>query len=262
MSAIILRDEIIHYEVLGRGKPLIFLHDWVGSWRYWIPTMQAASLSFRTYAIDLWGFGDTAKNPENYTLEQQLELLNDFMNELGMGRVALIGHGLGAVLSMLFTLRYPNCVDRVMGVSLPMDEDAIHPRVRSGSPVELADWLLGRNSNHGAAWSEATKADPKAILLTLTGLQSIDLFGLPGRVETPMLLVHGLNDPAISLPDADRIAGLPENSHQIIFEQSGHYPMLDETSKFNRLLSDFLSLLSGTSPRQLQLKEEWKRRVR
>ena len=61
MSAIILRDEIVHYDVLGRGRPLLFLHDWVGSWRYWIPTMQAASTSFRAYALDLWGFGDTAK---------------------------------------------------------------------------------------------------------------------------------------------------------------------------------------------------------
>jgi hypothetical protein len=38
--------------------------------------------------------------------------------------------------------------------------------------------------------------------------------------------------------------------------------MLDEPSKFNRLLSDFLALGSGEYPRQLQLKEEWKRRVR
>jgi hypothetical protein len=37
---------------------------------------------------------------------------------------------------------------------------------------------------------------------------------------------------------------------------------LDESSKFNRLLADFLALPSGESPRQLQLKEEWKRRVR
>jgi hypothetical protein len=38
--------------------------------------------------------------------------------------------------------------------------------------------------------------------------------------------------------------------------------MLDEPSKFNRLMADFLTLSSGESPRQLQLKEEWKRRVR
>jgi len=45
-------------------------------------------------------------------------------------------------------------------------------------------------------------------------------------------------------------------------ENSGHFPMLDESSSFNRLLTDFLTLGSGESPRQLQLKEEWKRRVR
>ena len=54
---------------------------------------------------------------------------------------------------------------------------------------------------------------------------------------------------------------LPELMHAVIFEQSGHFPMLDETKKFNRLLVDFLSLASGDSPRELQLKDEWKRRV-
>jgi hypothetical protein len=44
--------------------------------------------------------------------------------------------------------------------------------------------------------------------------------------------------------------------------QSGYFPMLDEGSRFNRLLGDFLALDAGTSPRELQLKDEWKRRVR
>jgi hypothetical protein len=38
--------------------------------------------------------------------------------------------------------------------------------------------------------------------------------------------------------------------------------MLDESARFNRLLTDFLALEPGLSPRELQLKEEWKRRVR
>ena len=38
--------------------------------------------------------------------------------------------------------------------------------------------------------------------------------------------------------------------------------MLDEGNKFNRLLGDFTALISGESPRQLSLKDEWKRRVR
>jgi len=261
VSVIILQDEIIHYEVLGRGRPLVFLHDWVGSWRYWIPAMQAASISYRTYALDLWGFGDTAKSARHYSVEQQIDLLNDFMEKLGIGRVALVGHGFGAILSMLFAQRYSSLVDRLLAVSYPFSQETINPRLQSATPTELADWLLGRNS-HEAAWAEACKADSKAILLTLAGLQNVELHALPALIQTPTLLVHGMNDPAIGIPDPNIISLLPEHLHHIIFEQSGHYPMLEETSKFNRLLSDFLNLSSSTSPRQLQVKEEWKRRVR
>ena len=72
-------------------------------------------------------------------------------------------------------------------------------------------------------------------------------------------MVNGQSDPAVTLPDFDSLASLPEQTHLFTFEQSGHFPMLDESSKFNRLLVDFLTLPSGDSPRQLQMKEEWKR---
>jgi 3-oxoadipate enol-lactonase len=102
MSAILLDSEIVHYEVLGRGRPVIFLHGWVGSWRYWVPAMQVASATYRAYALDLWGFGDTAKARSRYTLDQQAALLSLFMEQMGMVKVALIGHSLGAVVALFF----------------------------------------------------------------------------------------------------------------------------------------------------------------
>jgi pimeloyl-ACP methyl ester carboxylesterase len=262
MSAVILRDEIVHYEVLGRGRPLIFLHDWVGSWRYWITTMQAASISFRTYALDFWGFGDSAKNATYYTLDQQVALVSEFLQQMGIGRIALVGHGLGAIVALQFTRRNPDAVDRVLAISLPYTENAIHPRLRSASPLELADWLLGRSPATEAARVEVSKSDPRAILLSLIDLKNSNLTSLPFELAAPSLFVHGQNDPLIELPRTEQLAALPEQAHAIPFEASGHFPMLDEPSKFNRLVADFLSLGSGESPRELQLKEEWKRRVR
>lgn len=90
MSAALLDDKIVHYEVLGRGRPIIFLHGWVGSWRYWVPAMQTAAMSFRAHAFDLWGFGDTAHELSCYFMEQQATLLDRFMQEMGIGKVALI----------------------------------------------------------------------------------------------------------------------------------------------------------------------------
>lgn len=263
MSVVILGNDIVHYEVLGRGRPLVFLHGWVGSWRYWIPTMQAASISYRTYAIDMWGFGDTAKAMNNYPLDQQVGLLDLFMQEMGIGKIALVGHGLGAIVAVLYAQRFPRLVDRVMAISFLNENATTNSRLYTSSASELADWLLNRTAEADATRAEAGKTDQKAIQYFLTNLESLDIDTILQRLGTPCLLVYGQNDPMLDTTSLQQQTNImPENVHHIIFEQSGHFPMLDEPPKFNRLVADFLSLSSGVSPRQLQLKEEWKRRVR
>ena len=262
MSVVSLESDLIHYEVLGRGRPIIFLHGWVGSWRYWIPTMQAASISFRTYALDLWGFGDTAKRPEKYALEQQAILLNAFMDEMGIGKIALVGHGMGALVALTFIQQYPALVDRMVLTGLPLEDSLVNPRLTTATMVELAEWLLGKAPAADAARLDAPRADPQAIRVSLVSLQSMQLLDLLSALTAPTLFIHGLLDPVVELPPEELISRLPANTHQVVFETSGHFPMLDEASKYNRLLADFLALPSGESPRSLQLKDEWKRRIR
>lgn len=263
MSAILLNDRVVHYEVLGRGRPVIFLHGWVGSWRYWVPAMQSAAMSFRAYALDLWGFGDTARDIGGYTLAQQANLLDSFMKEMGIGKVALVGHGLGALAAILFARQFPQVVDRVMAVDIPMDNQAVSPRLRApASPADLADWLVGKGSLSEPARTDAAKTDPLAITTSFTGLNGSDFISIMDTQATPCLLVHGQNDPAIRLLDYERVMAMPDLVHQVVLEESGHFPMLDESPRFNHLMADFLALLSGESPRELQLKDEWKRRVR
>jgi pimeloyl-ACP methyl ester carboxylesterase len=263
MSAIVIDEKIVHYEVLGRGRPIIFLHGWVGSWRYWVPAMQTAAVSFRAYALDLWGFGDTAKEPNFYSLKQQSFLLDRFMEAMGIGKVALIGHGLGALTAILFANKFPLAVDRLMLVNMPFEIKYTVDRLRNpASPADLADWLLGKDPLTEPARVDASKADPYAISASFESLDSVGIPSILSTLEIPCLLVHGLNDPAVQIPDDDRLVVMPETVHQVILEESGHFPMLDESPTFNRLMTDFLGLESGDSPRELQLKEEWKRRFR
>ena len=260
MSAILLDSSIVHYEVLGRGRPVIFLHGWVGSWKYWIASMQVTSTSYRAYALDLWGFGDTARNVLNYSLEQQSTLLDRFLNEMGIGKIALIGHGLGALVGMKFANRFPQSVDRVMAVNCPLHIDAVTPRLRNASPPDLTDWLSSRTPEAATALSDAAKADGQAVAASMVGLQADNLYGTFRNSNIPCLLVYGEKDPAIFAPDES--FSLSSMTHPVFLEGSGHFPMIDETIRFNRLLTDFLALDSGVSPSELQMKEEWKRRVR
>lgn len=261
MSAIILDGAMVHYEALGRGRPIIFLHSWVGSWRYWINAMQIASTSFRAYALDLYGFGDTIRDPLRYSLEKQAELVHGFLEEMGIGKVAIVGHDLGALVGFNFIKKWHTSVDRMMVINCPMEYDAINTRMRTAPSAELADWLTGRAAEAMSALTDASKVDPKAVAASVESLQADNLFPSIRNLGVPCLFVYGSNTPAITIPSQDN-NNLPMHMHQINLEGSGHFPMLDNPAQFNRLLTDFLALESGISPKELQLKEEWKRRVR
>jgi pimeloyl-ACP methyl ester carboxylesterase len=262
MSAILQDEQVVHYEVLGRGRPIIFLHGWLGSWRYWISSMQVASTSFRAYSLDFWGFGESSHNPGRYTIDQQTDLLNRFLDEMGIGKVALVGHGLGALVGFNFSTRWPQSVDRMMAIGMPLTYDSLNARLRTASLQDLINWLGSKAPEASTMLADAAKADPKAITDSIGSLHSNDIFDKMRKTQVPCLLVYGQNDPAIPSPPSDTTTNLPHMMHHVVLDGSGHFPMIDEAARFHRLMTDFLALESGVSPRELQLKEEWKRRVR
>jgi pimeloyl-ACP methyl ester carboxylesterase len=274
MSAVILEEGIVHYEVLGRGRPVVFLHGWVGSWRYWIHAMQTAAVSYRCYALDLWGFGDTAHAPLYYALDKQAAMFDNFLLKMGLiikdeatgartGKIAVIAHGLGALTAILFARKFPAQVDRMMVVSVPLAINDVAARLRSpASPADLADWLAGRDPLADSVRADTPKTDPQAITASISGLNNFNFTAIMSQLQIPCLMVHGTNDPAVSAPSEEWIASKPERMHLVPLEQSGHFPMLAESPAFNRLMTDFLALESGADPEELRLKEEWKRRVR
>ncbi len=255
MSAIMIDGSIVHYEALGRGRPIVFLHGWIGSWRYWIAAMQVASTSFRAYALDLFGYGDTARDPLKYSIDQQAKLLDRFLNEMGIGKIAIVGHGLGALVGFRFIQLSPKSVDRILAINCPQTSDGVNARMRTASPVDLMEWLATRTPEATAALSDVPKVDPQAIPASISSFQPID------EPPVPSLFVYGQNDPAITAP-VDDSQNPYSLTHQILLENMGHFPMIEDQNKFNRLMTDFMALDSGASPKELQLKEEWKRRVR
>lgn len=262
MSAVIVDDEVVHYEVLGRGRPLILIHGWLGSWRYWIPTMQVLSGEFRIYALDLWGFGDSSKRRDRYSLEAQAELVRGFMDRMAILKAAFVGHGLGGAVVTQFMRQYPDLADRAMNVCVPLTTRSLDPRLTTTPLVTLIETFLGKSPSADPVGKEAMKTDPMAVEVSVKALLERDLRETVRDLRSTLLLVYGSKDQLVIPPDEQTFAGMTGNVHMIELEESRHFPMLDETPKFNRLLLDFLALKSGEDLTNLELKEEWKRRVR
>lgn len=260
MSAIIIDSGLVHYEALGRGKPVIFVHGWLGSWRYWMPTMEVVSDRYRTYALDLWGFGDSDKSPERYDIDTYVNLLGAFMDSLGIVRAPIIGHALGAVVALLLSERQPDKVHRLMTVSLPVVGTAINRKLSTGSD-NLLDRMIGRRQAQAIYPDialEADKADINAITLSARAMGTADLRADLESREIPTLIVHGEKDPIVAPPQPEWLEAVDDNYvRPLILKDSLHFPMIDEANKFQRLVRDFLEMADLNA---LELKEEWRRR--
>ncbi len=144
MSAITIENDLVHYEVLGRGRPVIFVHGWLGSWRYWVPAMQQLSTKYRTYALDLWGFGDSGKDNKHYDFKDQVQLLQAFMEKMGIAKAALVGHALGAAVCLRYAGMHPDQIPRMALISPPiydlcgLDDSSLPTSAPSSQPAQPA----------------------------------------------------------------------------------------------------------------------------
>jgi pimeloyl-ACP methyl ester carboxylesterase len=262
MSALVLEDGVVHYEYFGRGRPLIFIHGWLGSWRYWVPAMDALSEEYKVYAFDLWGFGDSDKSRERYDVPSYVALLKAFIDELGIvGPLPLVGHALGATVAVSFAMKHPEDIDRIMAVSLPLDGRAINQRVLSGNS-SILDRVLGRSpvAGYDDVESEIGQTAPTAIGQSIQSILQLDLRHILGQLRVPLLAVYGEQDNVVNPGDVSKFAGANKAMRTMTLPQCRHFPMLDRSSQFNRLLLDFLKSKGNLS--DLELKDEWQRRVR
>jgi pimeloyl-ACP methyl ester carboxylesterase len=262
MSITTVGNQLIHYEALGRGSPLIFLHGWFGSWRYWWGSMQALSTHFRTFAVDLWGFGDSSKTPDRYSLDGNVLLLDQFISRLGIsGPVMLVGHSLGAAVALRYASEHPDTVSRVTTVALPLRAEYINEQLTQGDAELAAGRFLTNARQFPELEAELHKTDPLAFTkLTDSSVMEASASALK-QVSCPVLLVFGEEDPLIHVPNGHFAEyQSPEKQRVMVTLKScTHFPMLEQAATFNRLILDFARAEDNLA--ELAPKEYWQRRT-
>ncbi len=262
MTITTIGDHFVHYEVLGRGEPLILIHGFLGSWRYWWPTMQSLSRFQRTFAFDLWGFGNSSKWEEAYSFESYLEMLPEFADALGVSRpFNLVGHGLGAALVLRFARLFPDEVDKLVTVSLPVDGSSINIHLKQNGPDVFVQRFLKELLDFPEIGQEIKKTDVKAFRQIVEELLAHDFTQDIQSLDNSHMTVNGDRDGVIQYQDFLNPLQKPLSPqfHSLVIDECNHFPMLEQPTVFNRLLFDFfqdeLELI-------VQPKNYWQRRTR
>ena len=260
MSSIVTDQGIVHYEAYGRGQPVILLHGWLGSWGYWLKTMETLKNRYRCYALDFWGFGDSGKRRSSYQVTDFVGLVDQFMGRLGIESAPIVGHSMGGTVAICLALTKPERVQRVIVVGSPIVGEslniflrlagkpwiasivwhlpvALQFGIKAFSPYVVKDWRQW----YQMQTRDLSRTTLEAFFSSISSLHKTDLRPkLPG-ITTPIMGIYGVSDNVVAPNQANIIIQSAPISRIKMMTNSGHFPMLDEPKAFNDQLAEFLA---------------------
>lgn len=259
MSVVYIDKQAVHYEVFGKGRPVLFLHGWLGSWRYWLPSMEVASTHFRTYAFDLIGFGDTQQRSIEPSISAYAEQVIRFLDELGIDQVSLVGHSMGGMVSLKIAIDHPDRIERVVTVGAPivgsslamlLKLTAFRPIARGMDALpSLTKWLFRyflAEADEQAMLEileDSVKPTADSIRASVRSMMRTDLRPDLPRLRVPSLVLHGTHDDIVMPSQIEVIRRALRTSpylRQFSIEGSRHFPWVDQPDLFHEQLITFL----------------------
>ncbi len=104
----------LYYEEWGGGEPLVLLHGNGEDHTYFEKQIEAFRGEYRVIAVDTRGHGNSPRGEAPFTLKQFAEDLKQLLDRLRLSRVFLLGFSDGANIALLFSLKYPERVKKLV----------------------------------------------------------------------------------------------------------------------------------------------------
>jgi 2-hydroxy-6-oxonona-2,4-dienedioate hydrolase len=256
-SAKVFGQTIRYYDV-GSGSPLVLIHGIGGDADDWAFVLNALASKHRVIALELLGFGRSAKPHIDYTIAGYVEVLGRFLHALGIERAALVGHSLGGWIAAAFALASPQAVDKLVLVdsagvwgdmaALPVDlHVSTLAHMRQIFQFLFYDKRLASDSLIEFAYAQHLERGDgytihSILKNTCDGRERLDDEAERiSALTVPTLLVWGENDAMIPLEIGRRIHELVPGSKLEVIPQCGHMPNLEKPAEIVRCVLEFLA---------------------
>lgn len=249
---------------LGAGEPaVVLIHGFAENLNLWRPVQERLAQQCRTVALDLWGFGASARPPQAQPRDWVDEIIG-VMDALGIARAVLVGHSLGGRAALMTARAHP---DRVRGV-VPVDADwgqAPHGYVlvTAMAHTTALPWILGKfraGPRHLRSLAPQimtpnyplTPAFEDAILRplrvqgTATCWRSLgraaplrEVRGLAEAVRCPAQVLWGADDPIVPLWAGRKLARKLRCELEVL-DACGHFPQEEYPEQTAAVIKAFL----------------------
>lgn len=103
----------LYYTEKGFGTPLVLLHGNGENGEYFKNQIDYFAKKYRVIAVDTRGHGKSPRGNKPFRLETFADDLKSFLDENNLKRVNLLGFSDGGNIALIFTLKYPDYVNKL-----------------------------------------------------------------------------------------------------------------------------------------------------
>ena len=273
----------LFYTVMGTGTPILILHGGPGlDHSYLLPQMAKLSGQYKLIFYDQRGTGRSggSVDTESITLDKFIDDVEGVRASFNLDKVNLLGHSWGAMLAMLYAMKYPGHVHSLIladcsGASaeylrqgngiqkgrLTESERLVIATLtqmdtfKNRTPETMEEYfrILFRATffdkklvdSLTLAFTDATARNVITIgQLLFRGMENFDYHKQLSAITCPTLIIHGSGD-AVPVEAALKIHKRIRNSQLVILQRSGHFPFIESPAEFFKAISDFLGRAEG-----------------
>ncbi|MBM4445465.1 MAG: alpha/beta fold hydrolase [Chloroflexi bacterium] len=262
-------DIRIHYEVEGRGQPLILIASMgtdLGGWRLQRPEFAGR---YRVVTFDNRGWGQSDAPEMPYSIAMMADDTVGLMDALGIDRAHVLGKSMGGYIAQEVAIRHPGRVRSLVLVSTSAGPHVAETPILRGwaeaamkgvsrrafcqlmlpfifseytfedpEMVDMAIEMIGGRAIPKQGHTES----PQSRALRSQFIACVEHYarGRLNRVNVPTLVMAGRDEFFIPLELCRELAASIPNARLAILESGGHALNEDIPEEFNRTVLSFL----------------------
>lgn len=257
----------MNYSLDGTGsETIVFLNGIMMntlSWNDFVPLLTEQN-NYKFLRLDFRDQGFSSPYPEDYDVSIHVDDLKALFDELGLKKVHLLGVSYGAMVAMMFAIKYPdylsslilpNCVAQVTKfLQAASDIWEYSAQTNSGEvffklsmPFIYSDVFYNRNwkwlKEREAIFEKIlTKEYFESLHRLSRSSKDFDILDQIHEIKAPTLLIGGTRDIITPIYEMKKIQDRIADSKMVIIEDAGHASFYEKMDEFATAVLGFVAL--------------------